>query len=172
MLRETTGAYLVARNVRSLDELVDPERLLGNDPPLQADVEVKDPGLVGEVPRRVTGKRSVKAVTPHSELLAGELIRAGDYGHDSCSLLLNAAFGQNHDTASQTHRGPMNLSVVMGAFCHGGIRGGTRASGAHPQLCRYLNEFLRQGCEDPLYFPRQWSAVMVVQTDEVKVHRE
>ena len=172
LLRETTGAYLVARNVRGLDELVDPERLLGNDPPLQADVEVKDPGLVGEVPRRVTGKRSVKAVTPHSELLAGELIRAGDYGHDSCSLLLNAAFGQNHDTASQTHRGPMNLSVVMGAFCHGGIRGVTRASGAHPQLCRYLNEFLRQGCEDPLYFPRQWSAVMVVQTDEVKVHRD
>ena len=176
-LRWEYGTYLCpcsrteSGNVRPTDELVDPERVLGGRPVLEAQLEEEDQGEPMKIPRRVTGKRSVRVVARASEQLALELRTQGDFSAEACSRLLSASFGDAVGCSKQSHRGPVNFSVVLGAYGHGGLRGITKATYVYPQLCRYLNEYLRKGIVSFDEEPR-WSAVTIVQADEVGVHRD
>ncbi|CAE6927973.1 RE1 [Symbiodinium sp. CCMP2592] len=171
LLRESSGGYLIARNVRPTDELVDPENDLGEAPPLEAQIEEEPAESTQVVHRRVTGKKTVKVVTLASEKLATELMEQGDYSHDACSRLLSAAFGSAVNHSRRSHRGSVSFSVVLGAYGHGGLRGVTKATYVHPQLCRYINAYLSKGSQ-PLDHRPSWSAVTIVQADEVNVHRD
>ena len=171
LLRESSGGYLIARNVRPFDELVDPERELPERPSLEAQVEEEVIGESTKVPRRVTGKRSVRVVSLASEQLAYELRMQNDYSPDACSRLLRVAFGSAVHHSRTSHRGPVSFSIVLGAYGHGGIRGITKATQVYPQLCRYVNEYLHQGAK-ALQGSLKWSAITIMQADEVGVHRD
>ena len=68
------------------------------------------------------------------------------------------------------HRGPMQFSTILGAYCHGGLKGVTRASQVHPELCRYLNEYMRHN--SPAGAQPVWTALMIVAADNVALHRD
>ncbi|CAE7470087.1 GIP [Symbiodinium necroappetens] len=72
LLRAASGAYLVAKNVRCLDELVDPEAELGGEEVLQADPPEHEPPV---------------------ESFAIDLMNSGLYTADHCGRLLDLAFG-------------------------------------------------------------------------------
>ena len=171
LLRESSGGYLVARNVKPMQDLVDPEREFQEDLVLEAQVEEEPSIEAPQVSRRVTGKRAVRVVTRTSEQLARSLMESKDFSAEACGRLLTAAFGDAVIHSRRTHRGPVDFSIVLGAYGHGGLRGITRATQIHPQVCRYLNQYLRQGAQlfegDP-----QWSALTVVQADEVRAHKD
>ncbi|CAE7531161.1 RE1 [Symbiodinium sp. CCMP2592] len=171
LLRESTGGYLIARNVRPTSELVDPERNPEVQQALEAEVPDEGPGDTPEVLRRVTGKRKVRAVTTASEALAEELLKGADYSPEACGRLLQLAFGGAITQSRRQHRGLIGFSVVLGAYGHGGLRGVTRATQAHKRLTAYLNRYLQQGAKTLTKAP-QWSAITVVLADEVAVHRD
>ncbi|CAE7756656.1 RE1 [Symbiodinium sp. CCMP2456] len=132
LMRALSGGYLVAKNVRCMEDLVDPE-------------ESPDPDPTPVPSRRVTGKRAVR--------------------------LLEVAFEGEAKATKRQHRGQWDFSVILGAYSHGGLRGVTRSSMAHPNVCRYLNEYLRRnrGMNDVV---PTWTALMVAVADEVSVHRD
>ena len=174
--RALSGAYLVAKNVRCIENLVDPEAELGDEMAAEADVPEELPGASeGKPPpapsRRVTGKRAVRAISLPAETLAQDFRENGWFTPDHCGRLLELAFGGTEAASRRTHRGPMELAVVLGAYGHGGLHGVTRASRVYPEVCRYLNEYLRKnlpfGQSDP-----QWSALTVVVAPQVAVHRD
>ncbi|CAE7947819.1 RE1 [Symbiodinium sp. KB8] len=170
------GAYLVAKNVRCVENLVDPEAELGDEAVLEADVPDDLPRASSGDPlpmpsRRVTGKRAVRAISLPSEVLAEDLRRHELFTPDHCGRLLELAFGGSDAASRRTHRGPMKLAVVLGAYGHGGLHGVTRASRVYPEVCRYLNEYLRRNLPPGQVNPK-WSAVTVVVAPEVAVHRD
>ena len=171
LIRESTGGYLIARNIRPTSELVDPERELRDELPMEAEVEPSSQGGGSGPERRVTGKRSVKAITTASEALAQELLAKEDFSSEACSRILQLAFGGSVSNSKRVHRGSINFSIVLGAYGHGGLRGITKATQSHPQLCLYLNHFLQRGVLSLTPAP-QWSAVTIVQADEVEMHRD
>ena len=176
LLRATSGAYLVAKNVRCVENLVDPEAELGDEAVLEADVPDDLPRASSGDPlpmpsRRVTGKRAVRAISLPSEVLAEDLRRHELFTPDHCGRLLELAFGGSDAASRRTHRGPMKLAVVLGAYGHGGLHGVTRASRVYPEVCRYLNEYLRRNLPPGQVNPK-WSAVTVVVAPEVAVHRD
>ena len=176
LLRATSGAYLVAKNVRCVENLVDPEAELGDEAVLEADFPDDLPRASSSDPlpmpsRRVTGKRAVKAISLPSEVLAEDLRRNELFTPDHCGRLLELAFGGADTVSKRTHRGPMELAVVLGAYGHGGLHGVTRASRVYPEVCKYLNEYLRRNLPPGQVNPK-WSAVTVVVAPEVAVHKD
>ncbi|CAE7765514.1 GIP [Symbiodinium sp. CCMP2592] len=171
LLRESTGAYIVARNVRPLTELVDPEREFGEEQTLEAELQSEPPAEGPQVMRRVTGKRSVKAVELASERLAEALLKDGDFSLDACSQVLEESFRAAVTQSRRTHRGPVDFNVVLGAYSHGGIRGVTRVSRTRPSLCRYLNAYLRDKASD-VEGKKEWASLMVMQADQVAMHKD
>ena len=176
LLRAASGAFLVAKNVRCLDELVDPEAEYGGEEALQADPPNSEPTgpevpTVSPPPRRVTGKRAVRSVSIPSEAFAVDLMNSGLYTADHCGRLLDLAFGGLEKGTRRTHRGPMDFAVILGAYCHGGLKGVTRASHVHPMVCRYLNEYLRRNTVDGSG-DMSWTAITVVVAPQVAMHRD
>ena len=171
LLRAASNAFLVAKNVRCLNELFDPEREFKGE---LIEAEVQDPPENGGGPkapeRRVTGKRAVRAVQLASEAMAARFLEEKAFSQEDCSRLLDMAFSQASGGSRRQHRGSVGFSTIMGAYCHGGLRGITRASQVHPELCRYLNGFLRHSCQEGV--SREWSAVMVMVADSVSMHRD
>ncbi|CAE7253125.1 TY5A [Symbiodinium sp. CCMP2592] len=106
LLRAASNAFLVAKNVRTTEELFDPETELGADM-LEAELEdslpSKDAPKVPE--RRITGKRAVKAVQLASEALAEELLRDQACSADDCGRLLSMAFEGVTGGTKREHRG-------------------------------------------------------------------
>ncbi|OLP97725.1 Copia protein [Symbiodinium microadriaticum] len=176
LLRAASGAYLVAKNVRCLEELVDPEAELGGEEVLQADPPEHEPSVVEPLPapapsRRVIGKRAVRAVSLPSEWFAMDLMNSKLYTADHCGRLLDLAFGGVEGGTRRMHRGAMDFAVILGAYSHGGLKGITRASQVHPMVCRYLNEYLRRNSSgDPSAL--SWTALTVVVAPEVAMHRD
>ena len=176
LLRAASSAYLVAKNVRCLDELVDPETELGGEEVLQADPPEHEPPTGGSTSlpgpsRRIFGKRAVRAVNLPSESFAVDLMNSGLYTADHCGRLLELAFRGEEAGTRRTHRGAMDFAVILGAYSHGGLKGITRASHVHPMVCRYLNEYLRRNSSgDPGALT--WTALTVVVAPEVAMHRD
>ncbi|OLQ14731.1 hypothetical protein AK812_SmicGene1053 [Symbiodinium microadriaticum] len=78
LLRATSGAYLVAKNVRCVENLVDPEAELGDETVVEVDApdDVPGTGHSDAMPtpsRRITGKRAVRAISLPAEVLAEDL---------------------------------------------------------------------------------------------------
>ena len=121
--------------------------------------------------RRVTGKRAVRAISLPAEVLAEDLRKHELFTPDHCGRLLELAFGGSDAASKRTHRGPMELAVVLGAYGHGGLHGVTRASRVYPEVCRYLNEYLRRNLPPGQVNP-QWTAVTVVVAPKVAVHKD
>ena len=171
LLRALSGAFLVAKNIRCLDELFDAEAEFREEK-LEADVQVPEAGegTPKGPERRVTGKRAVRAVQLESEVIATELLKAQAFTADDCGKLLVSAFGRAAGGSRRLHRGPVQFSSILGAYCHGGLKGVTRASQVHPALCKYLNEYMRHNC--PAGTQPEWTALMVMVADSVTVHRD
>ena len=64
LLRESSGGYLVARNVKPMQDLVDPEREFKEDLILEAQVEEEPSIAAPQVPRRVYRKTSGEGSDP------------------------------------------------------------------------------------------------------------
>eukprot|EP00439_Symbiodinium_sp_Y106_P000023 s9351_g1.t1 len=111
------------------------------------------------------------AVELASERMALQLLESEDFSLESCSQILEESFRSAANHSRRTHRGPADFSVVMGAYSHGGVRGITRLSRMHPNLCRYLNAYLRHKARE-VPADLQWSSLMVLQADEVAVHKD
>ncbi|OLQ10890.1 Copia protein [Symbiodinium microadriaticum] len=176
LLRATSGAYLVAKNVRCVENLVDPEAELGDETVVEVDAPDDLPGAshsdaMPMPSRRVTGKRAVRAISLPAEVLAEDLRKHELFTPDHCGRLLELAFGGSDAASKRTHRGPMELAVVLGAYGHGGLHGVTRASRVYPEVCRYLNEYLRRNLPPGQVNP-QWTAVTVVVAPKVAVHKD
>ncbi|CAE7924460.1 GIP, partial [Symbiodinium sp. KB8] len=176
LLRATSGAYLVAKNVRCVENLVDPEAELGDETVVEVDApdDVPGAGPSDAMPmpsRRITGKWAVRAISLPAEMLAEDLRKNELFTSDHCGRLLELAFGGSDAVSKRTHRGPMELAVVLGAYGHGGLHGVTRASRVYPEVCRYLNEYLRRNLPSGQVNP-QWTAVTVVVAPEVAVHKD
>ncbi|CAE7242289.1 GIP, partial [Symbiodinium microadriaticum] len=174
--RALSGAYLVAKNVRCIENLVDPEAELGDETVVEVDApdelpRASEDGQPSAPSRRITGKRAVRAISLPAETTARDFLRNGWFTPDHCGRLLEMAFGGTEAISRRTHRGPMELAVVLGAYGHGGLHGVTRASRVYPEVCRYLNEYLRRNLPPGQSHP-QWSALTVVVAPEVAVHRD
>ncbi|OLP79397.1 Gag-Pol polyprotein [Symbiodinium microadriaticum] len=98
LLRGASGAYLVAKNVRCVEDMVDPEAEFGEEEVVEADPP--EPGFdhhQGESPiaprRRVTGKRAVRSVQLAPEVFAESLLQEQLFTSDHCGRLLQLAFG-------------------------------------------------------------------------------
>ncbi|CAE7272868.1 GIP, partial [Symbiodinium sp. CCMP2456] len=174
LMRAASGGYLVAKNVRCVEDLVDPEAEFEGEGTLQADpvaAELPEPAEAISPSRRVTGKRSVKAVMLPAETLAEDLLKRQSFAPDDCGQLLELAFGSSVGVTRRQHRGQWEFSVILGAYSHGGLRGITRASAVHASVCRYLNEYLRRHAAGSGVEPC-WTSLMVVVADEVSMHRD
>ena len=176
LLRAASSAYLVAKNVRCVDEMVDPEAEFGAEQVLE--VDSPEPGFdhtQGASPlapsRRITGKRAARSVKLAAEDYAETLLEGMLFSSDHCGRLLQLAFEGAGGGTRREHRGPIGFSVIFGAYSHGGLQGITRASRMYPMVCRYLNEYLRQ-CSPNQLAANEWSALMVVVADEVAMHRD
>ncbi|CAE7644534.1 GIP, partial [Symbiodinium necroappetens] len=176
LLRAASSAYLVAKNVRCVEEMIDPEAEFGNEEIVEADPP--EPGFdhsQGGFPtvpsRRVTGKRAVRSVQLAPEVFAENLLQEQLFTSDHCGRLLQLAFGGVEGGTRREHRGPIGFSVIFGAYSHGGLQGITRASRMYPMVCRYLNEYLRR-CSPNELAENEWSSLMVVVADEVAMHRD
>ena len=176
LLRAASSAYLVAKNVRCVEDMIDPEAAFGNEEVIEADPP--EPGFdhsQGGSPtvpsRRVTGKRAVRSVQLASEGFAENLLQEQLFTSDHCGRLLQLAFGGVEGGTRREHRGPIGFSVIFGAYSHGGLQGITRASRMYPMVCRYLNEYLRR-CSSNELAENEWSSLMVVVADEVAMHRD
>ncbi|CAE7503519.1 GIP, partial [Symbiodinium necroappetens] len=176
LLRAASSAYLVAKNVRCVDEMVDPEAEFGAEQVVE--VDPPEPGFdhfQGDSPvapsRRVTGKRAARSVKLAAEDYAETLLKGMLFSSDHCGRLLQLAFEGVGGGTRREHRGPIGFSVIFGAYSHGGLQGITRASRMYPMVCRYLNEYLRQ-CSPNQLAANEWSSLMVVVADEVAMHRD
>ena len=176
LLRAASSAYLVAKNVRCVEEMIDPEAEFGNEEIVEADPP--EPGFdhsQGGSPtapsRRVTGKRAVRSVQLAPEVFAENLLQEQLFASDHCGRLLQLAFGGVEGGTRREHRGPIGFSIIFGACSHGGLQGITRASRMYPMVCRYLNEYLRR-CSPNELAENEWSSLMVVVADEVAMHRD
>ena len=176
LLRGASGAYLVAKNVRCVEDMVDPEAEFGDEEVVE--VDPPEPGFdhhQGRSPvapsRRVTGKRAVRSVRLASEAFAEDLLQQQLFTSDHCGRLLQLAFGGVGGGTRREHRGPVGFSVIFGAYSHGGLQGITRASRMYPMVSRYLNEYLRR-CSSNELAENEWSSLMVVVADEVAMHRD
>ncbi|CAE7403105.1 unnamed protein product [Symbiodinium microadriaticum] len=167
--------YLVAKNVRCVSEMIDPEAEFGKEVALEAGpvegFEEETAVLPPAPARRVTGKKAIRAVQLASEVFAESLMQGECYTSDHCGRLLQLAFGGVEGGTRRVHRGPIAFSVILGAYSHGGLRGITRASRMHPMLCRFMNEYLRR-CSATESVEQEWTALMIVAADEVSMHRD
>ena len=171
LLRAASNAFLVAKNVRCTDELFDPEAALGTD---VAEADLEEPVLEGSAlpppSRRVTGKRAIRAVRLASEVLAEDLLRTQAFTADDCARVLSLAFEGTSGGTKRLHRGVVDFSTVFGAYCHGGLRGVTRASHIHPALCNYLNCYLRHNYQGDVQ--ANWTSLVVMVADTVALHSD
>ena len=176
LLRGASGAYLVAKNVRCVEDMVDPEAEFGKeevvevDPP-ESGFDHYQGGSPTAPSRRVRGKRAVRSVQLASEAFAENLLQDQLFTSDHCGRLLQLAFGCSEGGTRREHRGPVGFSVIFGAYSHGGLQGITRASRMYPMVSRYLNEYLRR-CSSNQLAENEWSSLMVVVADEVAMHRD
>ncbi|CAE7279390.1 RE2, partial [Symbiodinium microadriaticum] len=176
LLRGASGAYLVAKNVRCVEDMVDPEAEFGKEEVVE--VDPPEPGFdhyQGRSPtapsRRVRGKRAVRSVQLASEAFAESLLLEQLFTSDHCGRLLQLAFGGVEGGTRREHRGQVGFSVIFGAYSHGGLHGITRASRMYPMVSRYLNEYLRR-CSSNENAENEWASLMVVVADEVAMHRD
>ncbi|CAE7465544.1 GIP [Symbiodinium necroappetens] len=176
LLRASSSAYLVAKNVRCVEEMVDPEAEFGAEQVME--VDPPEPGFdhtQGSSPvvpsRRVTGKKAARSVKLAAEDYAETLLEGLLFSSDHCGRLLQLAFEGVGGGTRREHRGPIGFSVIFGAYSHGGLQGITRASRMYPMVCRYLNEYLRQ-CSPNQLAANEWSSLMIVVADEVAMHRD
>ncbi|CAE7673266.1 KIN12C, partial [Symbiodinium necroappetens] len=176
LLRAASSAYLVAKNVRCVEEMVDPEAEFGAEQVVE--VDPPEPGFEhtqgvspGVPSRRVTGKRAARSVKLAAEDYAETLLEGLLFSSDHCGRLLQLAFEGVGGGTRREHRGPIGFSVIFGAYSHGGLQGITRASRMYPMVCRYLNEYLCQ-CSPNQLAANEWSSLMVIVADEVAMHRD
>ncbi|CAE7381230.1 GIP [Symbiodinium natans] len=104
------------------------------------------------------------------ERLAKEWFDLGKFSHRECRMLLEEMNFKKNLRASS--RGEQEGSVVLGAYAHGGNRGVTTEALQRPWLTKYLNMFMRWNVETQLHEDCSWSALLVMETNEVPRHRD
>ena len=129
----------------------------------------------GKPLRRLKEKTSIKFVEclnfRTSEELAHECLIAQDYSIQSVRRVLGAIVQEEQSAGDR--RGIVEGRQILGAYCHGGLRGVTNLTKRKPWTTRFLNTVLRSrlpsqtDSADP-----SWLALMLMQADDVEVHRD
>ena len=173
------GNLVASRGFKS--EVIDPTKVRDLDlPVLQEDDTSADPAAEvldkpGKPLRRLKEKTSIKFVEclnfRTSEELAHECLIAQDYSIQSVRRVLGAIVQEEQSTGDR--RGIVEGRQILGAYCHGGLRGVTNLTKRKPWTTRFLNTVLRSrlpsqtDSADP-----SWLALMLMQADDVEVHRD
>ena len=179
VLLTDAGTLVASRGFKS--EVIDPTKVRDLDlPALQEDDTLADPAAEvldksGKPLRRLKEKTSIKFVEClnfcTSEELAHECLIAQDYSIQSVRRVLGAIVQEEQSTGDR--RGIVEGRQILGAYCHGGLRGVTNLTKRKPWTTRSLNTVLRSrlpsqtDSADP-----SWLALMLMQANDVEVHRD
>ena len=125
--------------------------------------------------KRLKGKTSVRFVeciaSPTSEELAHDFLVLQDYSLEAIRKVLAAIVQEEESTDDR--RGIVEGKYILGAYCHGGLRGVTNLTKRKPWTSTFINRVLltrlasRSGLTDS-----SWSAIMLMRAGDVGVHRD
>ena len=179
VLIASTGNLVASRGFKS--DVMDPTKVKELDlPVLQGEglLDEEEEHLfddTGNPLRRLKGKTAVRFVEclpfATSEELAHALLIHQDYTIDAIRKVLGAIAQEEDSTGDR--RGILDGRQILGAYCHGGLRGATKLTRRKPWTTTFLNRALltRLSSKDGEE-PSSWSAVMLMRAGNVEVHRD
>ncbi|CAE7252421.1 GIP [Symbiodinium sp. CCMP2592] len=177
VLINAAGNLVASRGFRS--HVIDPTKLPDLQPPLLQEEDAGEPvdTLMNEsgVPlKRLRDKTSVRFLecleSPTSEEVAHELLISQDLSLKGVHGVLSA-FAQEEESTGD-RRGIAEGKYVLGAYCHGGLRGVTGLTKRKPWTTRLLNTVLASRVSACEGVRPTWSALMLMRAGDVEVHRD
>ncbi|CAE7242537.1 GIP [Symbiodinium sp. CCMP2592] len=173
------GNLVASRGFKS--EVIDPTQLKDLELPILQEEDSAEPPLseavdeAGRPLRRLREKTSVRFLEcldfPTSEELAHGFLIHQDCSLDAVRRVLNAIAQEEDSTGDR--RGIVQGRQILGAYCHGGIRGVTTLTRRKPWTTRFLNRALSlRLCLSSNEGKPTWSALMLMTASDVDVHRD
>ncbi|CAE7809956.1 TY4B-J, partial [Symbiodinium necroappetens] len=126
--------------------------------------------------RRITGKSTVRFVeydeSVDFEALANLATIQEKFDNETFAKIVDHV--AKGDRSSLDRRGEFDERIVLGAYCHGGIRGMTRLTRRSPSFTKYVNCFLRSRLQDEEKkdLHQSWTALMIIRATDVPAHKD
>ena len=129
----------------------------------------------GEPLKRLREKTSVRFVEclsfPTSEEVSHGFLMSQTYDSQAIRRVLDAVAQEEDSTGDR--RGIVDGRQILGAYCHGGLRGVTNLLKRKPWTTIFLNRALLMRLLAKPATPRpSWSALMLMRAGDVEVHRD